>query len=83
MRQRQLVELISLLIGGEYVTADKLSALIHMSPKTIRLRLKSAADEVKQHGGAIESKPRYGYRLVIVNPVAFYSWYGDGVKTPF
>ncbi len=59
-------KLISRMKDGEYHTAKELSDFMEVSEKTMRLRLKDLEYELRSCA-RIESKTRYGYRLVITD----------------
>lgn len=73
MNRWQMQQLLSLLDEENYRTAYSLSCALSMSEKTVRSRLKELDDSIRQFGASIEAKPRYGYRLQIVDHPALFS----------
>ncbi|MBS5593339.1 MAG: HTH domain-containing protein [Catenibacterium sp.] len=56
---------------GEYVTAESLSALCHVSTKTILKDIKSINDDMKVSNNYIEVRPSHGIKLIIHDMDAF------------
>ena len=60
-----LHELLKCLSEDTFKTAVEISRQLHIGERTVRTRLKELNDELKEYGAYIESKPRFGSRLVI------------------
>lgn len=71
MARGYIQELLELLSRGGYRTAAQLAELSEVSEKTVRIRLGELREELKAHGACIQSKARYGYRLVIEDQEKF------------
>lgn len=56
---------------GEYVTAESLSALCHVSTKTILKDIKGINDDMKISSNYIEVRPSHGIKLIINDMDAF------------
>lgn len=68
MITKEVMLLLDILSGKEYVTASKLAEKAGCSSKTIRTRMKELNEALSQISGSparVESKPRYGFRLVL------------------
>lgn len=77
MVQREFQKVLNILTAEEYRTAVQLAEELGVSEKTIRLRIKALNEEIEAHGAVIESRPRYGYRLVITDPERFRQYEGQ------
>lgn len=56
---------------GEYVTSEQLSAICHVSTKTILKDIQSLNEDMKVTDNYIDVKPSYGLKLVINDIDAF------------
>lgn len=65
MLRSQLKEVLELLCSSEYKTASYLANHLHVSEKTIRLRIKELNDLLFEHGANIISKARFGFIILI------------------
>lgn len=74
MNRWQMQQLLGLLDEQSYRTADSLAEMLGVSEKTTRSRLKELDENLKACGAAIEAKPRYGYRLQIMDEEAYRRW---------
>ena len=74
MNRWQMQQLLGLLDEQSYRTADSLAEMLGVSEKTTRSRLKELDENLKACGVAIEAKPRYGYRLQIMDEEAYRRW---------
>ena len=81
MVRLQLQELLELLQRGGYRTAAQLAELLGVSEKTVRTRIKELGEDLKSHGARLESKARYGYRLVIDSQAEFEAYLNHGEQT--
>lgn len=68
-------EFLEVFLDGSYVTAGEIAEKFHVSPKTVRLRIKELNEIGKNHGFVIISKPRFGYRLENINEKAAENFY--------
>lgn len=59
----------------KYLPASLLAEHIHVSERTVRNRTKELAEELPQHGAALVAKPKYGYKLELVDPIKYQLWY--------
>lgn len=64
-----LRNLLNCMSQGGYITANRLSAQLGISPKTVRMRIKELNIILKEYDAVVTSKPRYGYTLECTNPV--------------
>ena len=71
MIRRELQKLMNLLRADEYRTASQLADALGVSEKTVRLRIKDLNEDLEKYGAVIESKARFGYRLVIKDQKQF------------
>lgn len=72
MIQRELQRLLNALETDEYKTAAQLANVLEVSEKTVRTRLKSLNDELKEYGAKVLSKARFGYKLSIIDEKKFH-----------
>lgn len=77
MLGRQLQELLTSLSQGEYRTATTLAMQMGLSEKTVRTRIKELNTLLLKHGAQIHSRPRYGYKLDIVDRDRFDSYLSE------
>ena len=54
-------------------TAAQLADVLEVSEKTVRIRLKSLNDELKEYGAEVLSKARFGYKLSVIDDKKFES----------
>lgn len=66
MNQR-LVKILELMPPDTYITSEYLAKQLNVSTKTMRSRIKEIDNVISHYGAYIESKPRYGYRIIIEN----------------
>ncbi len=59
-----LKKLLQLLSDGQYHTAAEIAGYLKVSPKTARTRLKEIGLSGREYGIHMDSKARYGYRLL-------------------
>ena len=69
--QSQLKELLDMMSTDTYITAKDISTRFQISLKIVRNRMKDLRAELKYFGADIVSKPRYGYQLVIEEPLLY------------
>lgn len=62
-----LIDLLSCLEIDNYETAKEIASKFKISEKTIRNRLKDLNNILQKYGASIESKPRYGYKLIVTD----------------
>ena len=67
MNVKYIKEILSLLSADSYITAEALSKQLNVSEKTIRTKVKEINYELQKFNIKIESKPRYGYKLICDN----------------
>ncbi|ELV05908.1 HTH domain-containing protein [Brachyspira hampsonii] len=67
MNIKYIKEILSLLSTDSYITAEALSKQLNVSEKTIRTKIREINYELQKLNINIESKPRYGYKLVCDN----------------
>jgi lichenan operon transcriptional antiterminator len=65
MLRTQLQSLFDLMDENEYRPAGYFADRLKVSLKTVRNHMKELSDALKSNGADIESKPRYGYRIVV------------------
>ena len=65
--RREILEILDLLETEEYRTAVWLADVLHVSEKTVRLRLKELKETLEGNGAEIEARARHGYRLLITD----------------
>ncbi len=68
IRQQELFDLMD---QNEFRSATYFSKQLNVSLKTVRNDIKKLDCALRKYGSKIESKPHYGYRLVIVDQEAF------------
>ena len=71
MIRRELQQLLDALETEDYRTAAQLADELEVSEKTVRIRLKSLNDELKEYGAEVLSKARFGYKLSIIDEKKF------------
>lgn len=71
MDRSRLQELLTLLKQDEYRTAQQLAKHMRVSEKTVRIAIRDLNAELMKSGARIESKPRYGYCLVVTDQEQF------------
>lgn len=69
--KKQQYDVLKFLAEDYYCTAKELAEKLLVSEKTIRNRIKELKIALKNYGAKIESKPRYGYRLIILDEDLF------------
>ncbi|SHO45269.1 BglG family transcription antiterminator [Anaerocolumna xylanovorans] len=62
-----LKDLLMCLEDGKYKTAKELAERLKISEKTVRTRLKELQFILQKYGTVIESKPRFGFKLIITD----------------
>ncbi|MEI0557726.1 BglG family transcription antiterminator [Brachyspira intermedia] len=67
MNVKYIKEILSSLSADSYITAEALSKQLNVSEKTIRTKVKEINYELQKFNIKIESKPRYGYKLICDN----------------
>ncbi|MEI0550581.1 PRD domain-containing protein [Brachyspira intermedia] len=67
MNVKYIKEILSSLSVDSYITAEALSKQLNVSEKTIRTKVREINYELQKLNIKIESKPRYGYKLVCDN----------------
>lgn len=67
MNIKYIKEILSLLSVNSYITAEELSKQLNVSEKTIRIKVKEINHELENLNIKIESKARYGYKLICDN----------------
>lgn len=67
----QLQELFDTIELDEYHSASTIAKQLGVSEKTVRNRIKELKTVLKEHGGDIVSKSRYGYKLVMTDEEKF------------
>lgn len=65
MWNNSLKALFALIPENSYITAEKIASELKISRRTVRVRIKELSDALKKYDMFIESKPRYGYTLVV------------------
>ncbi|WP_300743749.1 transcription antiterminator [uncultured Brachyspira sp.] len=73
MNVKYIKEILSSLSADSYITAEALSKQLNVSEKTIRTKVKEINYELQKFNIKIESKPRYGYKLICDNYDSFKS----------
>ena len=71
MNAARVQRLLSLLDETEWKTAQQLADALGRSEKTVRAALRDLDALLAANGAALESKPRYGYRLQVSDRVRF------------
>jgi len=66
--------LLKKFLDKEYHTAQELAKITEVSEKTIRVRIKELNDILKKQGATIDSRPKLGYRLEILEEEKFSSF---------
>lgn len=74
MHQTSLLEILQLLSEERYITAEELSNQLGLGERTIRYRIKALDDLLKKNGAHVESRPRFGSRLVVENRELYQSF---------
>lgn len=67
MNVKYIKEILSSLSADSYITAEALSKQLNVSEKTIRTKVREINYELQKLNIKIESKPRYGYKLICDN----------------
>lgn len=67
VQDKELLTLFKMLSEETYITSDRLSEQMKLGMRTVRKRMKDLNDLLTNHGASVESKPRYGYRLLVQN----------------
>ena len=67
MNVKYIKEILSSLSADSYITAEALSKQLNVSEKTIRTKVREVNYELQKLNIKIESKPRYGYKLICDN----------------
>ncbi len=65
MNAPYLKELLLCLKSDKYETANTIGKMLNVSEKTVRTRIKELNFTLLKYGAIIESKPRYGFRIVV------------------
>lgn len=81
MDRSRLQELLTLLKQDEYRTAQQLAKHMRVSEKTVRIAIRDLNAELMRSGAGIESKPRYGYRLVVTDQEQFANYQSEEEKS--
>ena len=74
MMTESAIKILEMLCNNEYVTAKNLADRLECSTKTIRTRIRELNDELSQVNNyrlSVESKPRYGFRIIKEENVTF------------
>lgn len=71
MQDKNLLVLLDHISEQEYVTSEQLSQSQAIGIRTVRKRIRDLNQLLADYGAAIESKPRYGYRLLIHDRKAY------------
>lgn len=58
-----------------YLPSSQLAEHIHVSERTVRNRMKELSEELPQYGANLIAKPKYGYKLEILDPIKYQLWY--------
>lgn len=74
MMDSKLAYLLEKLSSGEYVPSRKLAEECGISGRTVQTRMRELKTELLHHGAAIESRQRYGYRLLIKDAEQYEAW---------
>lgn len=74
MLDSEWIDLLTGLSESEYVTSKKLAEQLGISDRTIRTRIQELREELERNGAAIESRQRYGYRLVVRDKSQYRAW---------
>ncbi|MDO4168315.1 MAG: PRD domain-containing protein [Lachnospiraceae bacterium] len=74
MLRTQLQELFDIIELDEYHSANVLAKQLGVSEKTVRNRIKELKVVLKEHGGDIVSKARFGYKLIMTDEKKFKSF---------
>lgn len=74
MLDSKQAELLASLSEIEYRTSRSLADQSETSDRTIQTRIRDLRQEMEPHGATIESRPRYGYRLVVQDRERYKAW---------
>ena len=77
MLSKDLHTLLTNLPEKSYITAESLSNQMNLSKRTIHTRISELNDILKENGACIESKPRHGIRLRVLDPDMFTAFQED------
>lgn len=67
-------QLLMILQDGKILTSSIIAEEVHLSEKTVRLRLKLLSEDIKMHGAELIAKPGSGFQLEIMNSQLFNEW---------
>lgn len=71
MLDTRLEILLKELLDEEYHTASAIAGRLESSEKTARIRVKELSDILKGYGARIDSKPKRGYKLTVMDGLSF------------
>ena len=77
------IELLKKLENSNYVISEDLALTFNVSTRTIRNDFKELEKQALQNGFEIESRPRYGYRLIIHNQEKYNKFINENANTEF
>lgn len=71
MQNKELIEMLHQISDKAYITSEQLSQSQQIGVRTVRKRIKDLNQLLMGHGAMIESKARYGYRIVLEDSEAY------------
>lgn len=74
MLDSKLADLLASLSETEYMTSKALAEKNETSDRTVQTRIRDLRKELESNGATIESRPRYGYRLVVQDREQYKTW---------
>lgn len=74
MLDSKLADLLASLSETEYMTSRALAEKNETSDRTVQTRIRELRQELEPNGATIESRPRYGYRLVVQDQDRYKTW---------
>lgn len=74
MLDSKLADLLASLSETEYMTSRALAEKNETSDRTVQTRIRELREELEPNGATIESRPRYGYRLVVQDRERYKVW---------
>lgn len=77
MLDAKLADLLEGLSESEYVPSQALAGHCGISDRTVRTRVQELREELERNGATIESRQRYGYRLVVQDRQKYQIWLKD------
>ncbi|MCD8221225.1 MAG: BglG family transcription antiterminator [Clostridiales bacterium] len=64
MTNREIMGLYSMLLDGEYITAETIAQTLHVSSRTVRNQMKNLNSVLSSYDIVVESKHGVGYRMI-------------------